>query len=135
MGRSSFYKIKNLINDQRVRFLIVGAINTAVGYGSFALFIFIGGHYLVANVIATVIGVTVSYFLNKYFTFKQYRKSYAEIIRFVSVYFFSFMLGNLLLYIMVDIISISPYLAGAINLISSTLISWFGHKHFSFNSN
>ncbi|MDD4429376.1 MAG: GtrA family protein [Paludibacter sp.] len=117
-----------------MRFLIVGGINTAVGYGTFAAVIFLGGHYIVANVIATAVGMTVSYFLNKYFTFRQYKKSFTEIIRFISVYFVSFMLGNVVLYVMVDIISISPYLAGALNLIFTTLISWFGHKYFSFRS-
>ncbi|MEA4873662.1 MAG: GtrA family protein [Synergistaceae bacterium] len=134
MGPSVFDTVKALTNDQRVRFLIVGGINTAVGYGTFAAVIFLGGHYIVANVIATAVGMTVSYFLNKYFTFRQYKKSFTEIIRFISVYFFSFMLGNVVLYVMVDIISISPYLAGALNLIFTTLISWFGHKYFSFRS-
>jgi putative flippase GtrA len=134
MGTSVFDTVKALTNDQRVRFLIVGGINTAVGYGTFAAVIFLGGHYIVANVIATAVGMTVSYFLNKYFTFRQYKKSFTEIIRFISVYFVSFMLGNVVLYVMVDIISISPYLAGALNLIFTTLISWFGHKYFSFRS-
>jgi putative flippase GtrA len=134
MGPSVFDTVKALTNDQRVRFLIVGGINTAVGYGTFAAVIFLGGHYIVANVIATAVGMTVSYFLNKYFTFRQYKKSFTEIIRFISVYFVSFMLGNVVLYVMVDIISISPYLAGALNLIFTTLISWFGHKYFSFRS-
>ncbi len=134
MGPSVFDTVKALTNDQRVRFLIVGGINTAVGYGTFAAVIFLGGHYVVANVIATAVGMTVSYFLNKYFTFRQYKKSFTEIIRFISVYFFSFMLGNVVLYVMVDIISISPYFAGALNLIFTTLISWFGHKYFSFRS-
>jgi putative flippase GtrA len=134
MGTSVFDTVKAITNDQRVRFLIVGGINTAVGYGTFAAVIFLGGHYIVANVIATAVGMTVSYFLNKYFTFRQYKKSFTEIIRFISVYFVSFMLGNVVLYVMVDIISISPYLAGALNLIFTTLISWFGHKYFSFRS-
>jgi putative flippase GtrA len=134
MGPSVFDTVKALTNDQRVRFLIVGGINTAVGYGTFAAVIFLGGHFIVANVIATAVGMTVSYFLNKYFTFRQYKKSFTEIIRFISVYFVSFMLGNVVLYVMVDIISISPYLAGALNLIFTTLISWFGHKYFSFRS-
>ena len=134
MGPSVFDTVKALTNDQRVRFLIVGGINTAVGYGTFAAVIFLGGHYFVANIIATAVGITVSYFLNKYFTFRQYKKSFTEIIRFISVYFLSFMLGNVVLYVMVGIMSISPYSAGALNLIFTTLISWFGHKYFSFRS-
>ena len=128
-------RVKTLIkNDQRIRFLIVGGINTAIGYGTFVAVVFIGGHYLLANVIATIVGVSVSYLLNKYFTFRQYKKSVTEIMRFISVYAVSFMLGNVVLYVLVDLISISPYVAGAINLIFTTLISWFGHKYYSFRN-
>lgn len=120
------------ISDQRIRFLIVGAVNTAVGYGTFALIIFMGGHYFFANIISTSAGVATSYILNKYFTFKQYSRSYSEACRFFTVYLFSFLLGNIVLYVLVDHFSFNAYFAGAVNLISTTLISWFGHKYFSF---
>ncbi len=124
-----------LLSDQRIRFLIVGGINTVVGYGSFAAGIFLGCHYFIAHMIATVIGVTCSYFLNKYFTFKQYKKSWSEVMRFISVYFTSFMLGNLILYCLIGLLKVQPYLAGGLNLVLTTLISWFGHKYFSFRKN
>lgn len=127
-------KFKELIKDERIRFLIVGCINTAVGYSLFVVFIFIGLHYLLAYILATIVGVFVSYILNKSFTFRKHKKSYAEAIRFVSVYAMSFLIGNVALYIMVDVLYFVPYLAGALNLIFTTIISWFGHKYFSFRS-
>ena len=121
-----------LLSDQRFRFLLVGGINTAVGYGSFVTGIFVGLHYFTAHIAATVIGVTCSYFLNKYFTFKQYKKSWHEVGRFISVYFTSFMLGNVILFCLIDLLKIHAYFAGGLNLVLTTLISWFGHKYFSF---
>ena len=87
MDSSKFDTIRDLIKDQRLRFLIVGGINTVVGYSTFAAFLLIEWHYLVANFIATAAGVIVSYFLNKYFTFGHYKNSFSEIMRFISVYF------------------------------------------------
>ena len=124
-----------LINDQRIRFLIVGGINTAVGYGTFAALIFCGAHYILAHVAATIIGTTCSYILNKYFTFKQYKKSFAEVCRFVLVYITSFISGIVVLYVMVTLMSLDAYFAGMLNLVFTTLISWFGHKYFSFRGN
>lgn len=126
--------ISTLIADQRIRFLLTGGINTAVGYGTFAFLIFIGVHYLVANVISTSVGVACSYILNKYFTFQKKEKSMSEVFRFVSVYAASFVLGNVLLFVLVDKMSLSPYWAGILNLIFTTLISWFGHKYYSFRT-
>ncbi len=113
---------------------MVGGINTAIGYGTFALMLWLGFHYLSANIVSTVVGVTCSYFLNKYFTFQQYKKSYAEILRFVTVYAVSFLLGCAVLFLLVDLLSVSAYVAGVINLVFTTLISWFGHKYFSFKA-
>lgn len=122
------------LGDQRVRFLIVGGINTAVGYGAFALCVFAGIHYIAAHVAATVIGTACSYVLNKYFTFRQYKKSAAEVFRFVSVYALSFMTGTAFLYLMVSVLSLNAYAAGIVNLVFTTVISWFGHKYFSFRT-
>ena len=124
-----------LLNDQRIRFLIVGGINTAVGYGTFAVLVFCGLHYIAAHVVATVVGTACSYILNKYFTFKQYKKSFAEVCRFVLVYITSFISGIVILYVMVTLMSLNAYFAGMLNLVFTTLISWFGHKYFSFRGN
>lgn len=124
--------IKNLLASKEFRFLITGGINTIVGYGSYTLFIFLGIQYLIANIFSTIIGTINSYFLNKYFTFKSPKKSFAEVIRFCTVYLISFLIGLISIYFLVDIININSYIAGFINLIFTTLISYFGHNWFSF---
>lgn len=124
--------IKKLFALKEFRFLITGGINTIVGYGSYTLFVFLGTQYLIANIFSTIIGTINSYFWNKYFTFKSPKKSFSEVIRFCTVYGISFLIGLLLLYILVDILNINSYIAGFINLIFTTLISYFGHNWFSF---
>ena len=128
-------RVNRLITaDQRIRFLITGVINTAVGYGTFAAAVFCGFHYIAAHVASTVVGTTCSYFLNKYFTFRQYRKSLAELCRFVMVYVFSFFFGVAALYVMVSMLSLNVYFAGMLKLVFTVIISWFGHKYFSFRT-
>ena len=124
-----------ILDDQRIRFVIVGGINTVVGYGTFAFMIFTNTHYLVANICSTMVGIICSYMLNKYFTFRSCNKSIMEICRFISVYLFSFAVGNLVLLVTVEWMRLTPYLAGGINLVTTTIISWFGHKYFSFKNN
>jgi putative flippase GtrA len=89
-------------------------------------------NYLLANTISYIIGVIHSYIWNKKFTFKSKDKSISEIIRFIFVYIVNYLVGLGILYILVDKIGLNKYLAGALNLIITTLISWFGHKYFSF---
>lgn len=132
LKRHNEIMLARMLDDQRIRFVIVGGINTVVGYGTYAIMVFLNIHYLVANICSTIIGVICSYILNKYFTFRSRNRSIMEICRFVSVYLFSFTIGNLILLVTVEWMRITLYLAGGINLVTTTIISWFGHKYFSF---
>lgn len=126
--------ITSLLARQEFRFLIVGGINTAVGYGAYALFIFLGFDYLFAFTLATIIGVVNSYLWNRFFTFRSRSKALGEISRFALVYLVSFCAGLLFLKVIVGWLGINQYLAGILNIIVTTAISWFGHKNFSFKS-
>ena len=125
-------KIKTLFEYQIIRFLFVGGLNTIVGYGTYALLVYLKINIYVAMTISTIIGVFHSYLWNRFFTFKSKEKALSEIIKFISVYITSYLLGMLVLFITDKIFHINPYIAGLINLVITTLISWFGHKYFSF---
>jgi putative flippase GtrA len=120
--------------NKQFRFLLGGGLNTVVGYGTYALLIYLGVFYVMAQTISTVAGVTNSYFWNKYFTFKQPRKSLAEVVRFVSVYLLSYLLSVLILFVCIDKLFVSAYIAGLIGLVFTTVISYVGHNHFSFRN-
>jgi putative flippase GtrA len=124
--------INELLKRRGFRFLIVGGINTVVGYGAFAFFVFFGLQYLIANTLATIIGVVNSYVWNRFFTFKSKNNAMNEMIRFASVYLISYCLGMLLLYVIVGYLKMNVYPAGVINMAVTTMISWLGHKNFSF---
>jgi len=121
-----------LLEHREFRFLIVGGINTVVGYGSYALFLSINTPYLIANTISTIIAVINSYLWNRFFTFKSKGKAINEIIRFSFVYLVSYLISMLFLFLIVDYFKTNVYIAGILNIIITTTISWFGHKNFSF---
>lgn len=76
-------KIKNLIDITTIKFIAVGIINTIVGMGTmFLLYNVFSASYWISNIANVVVGSIVSYFLNKYFTFKSYKKSVKEVIVF-----------------------------------------------------
>lgn len=124
--------MKKFFSYRFVKFVLVGMINTIVGYGTYSLFIFIGMHYLVANVLATIIGIACSFVLNKKITFKESKIDRHMPFRFVLVYLISFVIGTINLILLVSFCNINEYVAGLINLVVTTLISWFGHKYYSF---
>ena len=114
---------------------MVGGINTIVGYGFYALFIALGLNAYLATTLSTIIGVINSYFWNKYFTFKQPKKSLAEILRFVLVYAISYAANLGLVYLFVDRLGLNSYVSGAVCLFVVTIVSYVGHNFFSFQNN
>lgn len=73
-----------------VRFVLVGVVNTLVGYGvMFGLYNLAGLHtwgdagYWVSSAANYVVGSVVSFFLNKHFTFRNREKGAAVVGRFV----------------------------------------------------
>lgn len=126
--------IKKLFSYKFIRFLFVGGINTAVGYGFYELFLFLGMHNVLATAVSTVIGTVNSYFWSKFFTFKSKNKSVSETIRFIIVYLVVFFIGMLDSYLLVNVWGINAHLAGLINICLNIIISWVGHNFFSFRS-
>lgn len=121
-----------LLKRQEFRFLLVGGLNTLIGYGSYVILLILGINYLIATTLSTIIGIIHSYIWNKFFTFKSQGNVKKEIPKFIFVYFVSYILGMLSIYFLVSILDINQYISGLINLVLTTLISWFGHKNFSF---
>ena len=123
--------IKKTLARKEIRFLLVGGMNTAIGYtGQVLLSLVIP--YTAAYTIMYVFGIINSFFWNKYFTFKSKGHFGREAVRFVLVYLVAYSVGLGILHLQIEILGIKTYIAFAINLLFTTLISWFGHRYFSF---
>ena len=122
-----------LLSDRQFhRFLAVGVLNTAVGYGLFALFIFLGLHYVLASLFATVLGVLFNFHSIGKLVFGQY--DYRLIFRFFAVYGVTYLLSISFLAIF-DFFGIDMYLAGALLLAPMAVISFLLNKYHVFRIN
>lgn len=88
-------KIKSLcekfnISWRFIKFLFVGGVNTIWGYSIFALFNFIGLHYIISTLLATVSGVLFNFKTTGCIVFKN--GDNRLIIKFVFVYSFTYFL-------------------------------------------
>jgi len=131
--------MKNFLQDpasrtQIIKFFCVGILNTIVGYGVF--FILVNYlYYLVALLIAHIIGVIHSFLWNKYWIFRIKRISLAEFIKFNIIYVVVFVVNAVALFVCVDIIYVDPKLAQLLLLPVITVISFFGQKLWTFKAN
>ena len=129
-----------------VRYLTVGALNTAFGYGCFALLTMlltplIAYGYVLAVLLANLFAITFSYLGYKWFVFKTQGNYLKEWVRCVGVYTGNMVLSVTALPLLVPVVGrqtgnvkTAPYLAGAIVLAFSVVLSFFGHRHISFGA-
>ena len=76
--------IKKLLDRTFWKFILVGIINTIVGTGvMFLCYNVFHLNYWVSSAMNYIVGSIVSYFLNKYFTFRNKQRSWKIIIKFI----------------------------------------------------
>lgn len=129
--------ISRVLADQRVRFLAVGGVNTVLGYAIYAalaqwVFVDVPFGYLIALVISYAISISVAFVLYRRFVFVVRGNVLVDFIRFLGVYAVSILANAAALPVLVEVLGLHPLLAQAIVLIVTTLISFVGHKYFSF---
>jgi putative flippase GtrA len=120
-----------LLAREEVRFLIVGVINTVVGYALFALFLLVFG-YLASLYLSYAVAVTLAFVLHRRFTFRVRGNVLVDFVRFVGVYVVSLAVNSVVLPVLVELVGLHPLIAQGIALVITTLISYVGHKWFSF---
>ena len=129
--------LARLLGNERVRFVLVGGVNTVLQFGLFALFD-LGDRsivrYLVSLYASYLVAIIVAFFLHRRFTFRAADSGnpIVDFFRFTSVYVVSLLINTALLPLLVETAHLSPLLAQAIVTVFTTLVSYFGHKYFSF---
>ena len=126
---------KSLI--QLIKFGIVGGINTVLSYLIYLGGLYLGIHYLIASTIGFIITVFISYVLNSLLTFRESGEAIHWSIKalikvYISYSITGFILGNLLLFIEVDVIKISEMIAPIINLFITIPTNFILNKFWAY---
>lgn len=109
---------------------MVGALNTAFGYGCFSLLIFSGLHRSLVLFLTTVLGVLFNFKTTGRLVFRSNDNS--RIIRFVAVYGVVYLINLAVLEVLIRI-GLSVYLAGALLLLPSAVITFLLQRAFVFS--
>jgi putative flippase GtrA len=108
------------------RFLVAGAVNTAISYAiCFALLGFVP--YLVAYTIAYVIGIGMSYLLMTQFVFRTPRRL-TTAIRFPLVYVAQYVTGSAVIVLLVEAWNVRPAVAAIIAIVVSLPVSFVASR-------
>lgn len=76
--------IRSLVDEKLIKFIIVGVINTVVGTAiMYGLYNFAHCNYWISSATNYVLTSILSFFLNKYFTFRNKQNSWKQVLRFI----------------------------------------------------
>jgi putative flippase GtrA len=88
---------------QLMRFAAVGVLNTVLGYAViFACMYLAGLGAVTSNVIGYLVGLIVSYVMNRTFTFRSVAPASREMIRFVSIFLLAYLANLAVLVLSID---------------------------------
>ena len=103
--------LSQLSGNRYFLFLLSGGINTVATYFIYILLASVL-HYQLAYLIAYVVGIVIAYILNLRLVFNS-KSSLRKMVRYPFVYLTQYLLGAGLLYILVDVLTLSNVIAPA----------------------
>lgn len=141
--------IKQFFDIKFWKFIGVGIINTIIGEGlKFLLFNLFHTDVWISSIIGMVVGSVVSYFLNKYFTFKNTEKGWKPVLRFALNIAICFTLANVIALPLVEWFCLTNSItmfgwsvetfAGNASMITASCLfvafNYIGQRFFAFRS-
>ena len=130
-----------IIDNTIPKFLLTGVINTLVGaLVMFLLYNLAGCSYWLSSAANYLVGGTVSFFLNKYFTFRNRERSWAQVLRFVLTVAVCWLIAyGLAKPLMLRLLAgmgekLQTNAAMVVGMGLYTVLNYFGQRFFAFKS-
>lgn len=119
---------------QFIKFGIVGFSNTLISLAVYYILVFFGWNYLLANTMGFLISVCNAFFWNYRYVFKDKTetsipKSFSKVF---ITYGISYLVSTFLIWLMVDIMHISEWLAPLIRLVVTVPLNFVLNKLWAF---
>lgn len=125
----------SLLRDQRARFVLTGAANTAFGYACFVsiqLLVGVRLGYMWTLLMSHIVSVVFAFFMHRRLVFKVTGSLIGDLFRFETVYLFGLAINASLLPLAVEGARLPVLLAqGGITALNAA-VSWVGHSRFTF---
>ena len=124
---------------QFVKFGIVGASNTLIAYVIYSICVYLGIHYLLANALGFFISVLNAYYWSDRFVFKKGEGEARSAIWTLAKTYVAYgstglLLASILLYLYVDKLHISEYIAQLLVLVITIPLNFIINKFWSFKT-
>ena len=129
-------EIERIWADKKIRFLVIGGLNTVVGFAVFPTLYYlmadVGFSYMVMLIISQFVCTNFSFMTNKSMVFRSGGNYLAEYFKYNTFQFVVFALNLLLLPICVEVLKINPVVAQTGITGAVVLLSYVWHSKITF---
>lgn len=133
--------LSRFLDKTFLRFIIVGIINTIFGTAvMFVAYNVFHCSYWLSSALNYILGSILSYFLNKYYTFKYKKKGWGSVIRFTIniaiCYFIAYGAAKPLVAWLLSNqdTNIQENVAMGVGMCLFVILNYWGQRHFAFNT-
>lgn len=134
-GTGAIARIRRLLADQRVLFVLIGGANTVYSTALFIGFELWFGHRVpsfVPLILAWSISLISVFFVYRVFVFKVKGHVLRDLARFALVNLSALAVNTVLLFLVSDLLGAPRIPAQLVITAFTVIISYVGHKYFSF---
>ena len=126
-------------SSQFLKFCVVGLSNTLIGYVVYSICVWIGMHYLLANLMGFIISVLNAFYWSDRYVFKknehEQRNEWWALVKTISAYASTgVFLNSLLLWLFIDEMKMSEYIAPLVILLITVPTNFMLNKYWSFKT-
>lgn len=116
-----------------LKFLVVGVLNTLIGL--LAIYFckwLLGFSDVLANISGYLIGLAVSFILNRGWTFEHSGAVLPALLRFIAIFVLAYLFNLATVLTAMNVFNVNAYMAHAIGIAPYTVIFYFGSRYFAF---
>lgn len=115
------------------RFLSVGLVNTLIGLSTiYVCMALLGMQDVPSNVTGYMIGLVVSFVLNKHWTFRYHGDALESLLRFLVVFAIAYSANLIVVLCTTRVFGVDRYVAQAAGVLAYTVLSYLGSRHYAF---
>ena len=128
MLKNLYYRFRHLI-----LYGIIGTFSSSLDFTIYTLLVqIVGLHYLVANCISILAGITTSFFLNRNYNFKVKDNVRGRFAIFLTVGLCGLMLSNIVLYVCVSSLDMNKLVSKLLSIVLVVFFQFLINKYITF---
>ena len=137
VGLMQRLKASARLHETKLRFLIVGGINTLFGVAIFPVLMItlepLGWNYLSVLIVSNAIAINFSYMTNKYFVFQTKGGVFDEYVKFISFHGIYFIVNLIALPLIIYLSNMSPIWSQISFVLFTLVASFVWHSRITFS--